>query len=119
MALDPSGTVVAKGSAEGPVRVGRLDGGPRHLLLGHEGVVQKIAISPDLKWIASAGQDSTLRLWPMPDLDEPPLHTRPHDELPAKLKSLSKLRAVCDPESATGWTIDVGPFPGWEEVPEW
>jgi WD40 repeat protein len=118
-ALDPSGTVVAKGSAEGPVRVGRLDGAPPHLLLGHEGMVQKIAISPDLKWIASAGQDSTLRLWPMPDLEEPPLHTLPHDELLATLESLTNLRAVRDPESATGWTIEVGPFPGWKEVPEW
>jgi hypothetical protein len=55
----------------------------------------------------------------MPDLDTPPLHTLPHDELIAKLKSLTNLRAVRDPESSTGWTIEVGPFPGWQEVPEW
>ena len=78
MALDSSGTVVAKGSADGPVRVGRLDGGAPHLLIGHEGMVQALAISPDLKWIASGGQDNTLRLWPMPDLDETALHALPH-----------------------------------------
>jgi hypothetical protein len=41
------------------------------------------------------------------------------DEQTAKLKPLTNLRAVRDPESATGWTIEVGPFPGWAEVPEW
>jgi hypothetical protein len=28
-------------------------------------------------------------------------------------------RAVHVPEFATGWKIEVGPFPGWAEVPEW
>ena len=55
----------------------------------------------------------------MPDLDEPPLHTLPREELIAKLKSLTNLRAVHDEESSTGWKIEVGPFPGWAEVPEW
>jgi hypothetical protein len=53
------------------------------------------------------------------DLSKPPLHTLPHDELLAKLKSLTNLRAVRDPESSTGWKIEVGPFPGWATVPEW
>jgi hypothetical protein len=26
---------------------------------------------------------------------------------------------VRDPASVTGWKIEVGPFPGWAEVPEW
>jgi hypothetical protein len=55
----------------------------------------------------------------MPDLEKPPLHTLPRDELLAKLGSLTNLRAVRDTESATGWTIEVGPFPGWETVPTW
>ena len=29
------------------------------------------------------------------------------------------LRAVRDESSSTGWTIEVGPFPGWETVPTW
>ena len=35
--LDPSGTVLATGCTDGSIRVGRLDGGEPHLLLGHKG----------------------------------------------------------------------------------
>jgi len=117
--LDPSGRVVAAGSTDGVIRVGRVDGGEPQLLLGHTGAVARVAISPDLQWVASAGEDNTLRLWPMPDLSKPPLHTLPHDELVAKLRSLTNLRAVRDPASDTGWTIELGPFPGWRDVPTW
>ncbi len=69
--------------------------------------------------IASAVEDGTVRLWPMSDLSNPPLHTLPHEELIAKLKTLTNLRVVRDEESATGWKLTVGPFPGWESLPEW
>ncbi len=119
VALDPMGAVAVTGDADGVVRVGRIGGGEPHLLAGHEGAVECVAVSPDLRWVASAGSDTTVRIWPMPDLDKPPLHTLPHDELIAKLKTLTNLRAVRDPESSTGWKIEVGPFPGWATVPEW
>ena len=101
------------------MRVGRLSGGEPHLLMGHEGPIDYVAISPDRRWIASTGDDDTLRLWPMPDLTKPPLHTLPHDDLIAKLKSLTNLRVVRDPESAEGWKVDLDPFPGWKEIPAW
>jgi hypothetical protein len=69
--------------------------------------------------VASSAVDNTLRLWPMPNLDRPPLHTLPREELIAKLKSLTNVRAVRDPEALNGWTIELGPFPGWKDVPEW
>ena len=117
--LDASGSVLATGDKDGIVRVGRLSAAEPHLLVGHKGVIDRVAISPDLRLVASTGGDNTLRLWPMPDLDKPPLHTLPHAELVAKLKSLTNLRAVKDPKAVTGWTIEVGPFPGWKDVPTW
>ena len=111
--------VMAIGRADGSLWVGRVDGGSPHLLTGHQGPIWGLAISPDGRWIASSGEDKTLRLWPMPDLDRPPLHTLPLEQLLAKLRSLTNLHAVEDPESSTGWNIEIGPFPGWEEVPTW
>jgi WD40 repeat protein len=100
-------------------QVGPISGGVPHLLLGHERGINGAAVSPDGRWIASAGQEGSVRLWPMPDLSKPPLDTLPHDELIAKLKTLTNLRVVRDEESSTGWKVEVGPFPGWAEVPEW
>ncbi len=62
---------------------------------------------------------SEILLWPIPDLTKPPLHTLPYDELLAKLETLTNLRAVRDPSSDTGWKVEIGPFPGWREVPTW
>jgi WD40 repeat protein len=118
-AYGPSGRVIVTGDTEGVVRVGPATGEEPHLLLGgHEGVVWSVAVSPDGRWIASVG-DEAIRLWPMPDVSKPPLHTLPHAELMAKLNALTNLRVVRDPTSATGWKLDVGPFPGWETVPTW
>jgi WD40 repeat protein len=119
LALDASGTVAATGSIDGSVRVKRLSGGEPHLLIGHRGAIDRIEISPDLRWVATTGEDNTLRLWPMPDLSKPPLHTLPRGELLTKLRSLTNLRAVQDPSAAMGWKIEVGPFPGWKSVPTW
>ncbi len=119
LSLGPSGDTWVAGEENGLIWVGSFDGGEPHLLAGHEGPVKSIAISPDQRWVASSGEDSTLRLWPMPDLSKPPLHTLPHDELIAKLKTLTNLRVVRDETSSTGWKIEVGPFPGWETVPTW
>lgn len=69
--------------------------------------------------IASGGADSSVRLWPMPDLPKPPLHTLPRAELLATLRSLTNLRVVADPGEPSGWRLEVGPFPGWETVPVW
>jgi WD40 repeat protein len=90
-----------------------------HLLLGHEGTVWALAIDPLGRWIASGGMDTTVRLWPMPDLSKPPLHTLPREELIAKLKTLTNLRVARDEESPSGWKLTHDPFPGWETVPTW
>ena len=64
-----------------------------------------------------AGSD--IRLWPMPDLSQPPLHTLPHDALLAKLDSLTNVRVVEDPAASSGYKVELGPFPGWKDVPTW
>ena len=77
-----------------------------------------LAFSPDGRWIASTAGNE-IRLWPMPDLSQPPLHTLPHDALLAKLDRLTNVRVVEDPAAPTGYKLDVGPFPGWKDVPTW
>jgi WD40 repeat protein len=115
-----AGPLLASASAEGilVVRASRVSEREAHLFPG-KFAGARLAISTDLKWVAAGPEDKTLRLWPMPDLDQPPLHTLPREELLAKLKSLTNLRAVRDAKSATGWSIELGPFPGWRNIPAW
>ncbi len=116
-AFDATGRIIVTGDADGVVRVGPVTGEGPHLLLGHDGGLGAVAASPDGRWIASVSDH--VRLWPMPDVTKPPLHTLPHAELLAKLDALTNLRVVPDPSSATGWKLDIGPFPGWKDVPTW
>jgi len=119
VAVDTTGTMVATGDIDGVIRVGSVSGENPHVLLGHEDQVWSLAFDPLQRWIASSAHDGTVRLWPMPDPSKLPLHTLPHDELIAKLKTLTNLRVVRDEASPTGWKLEVGPFPGWETVPSW
>jgi hypothetical protein len=63
--------------------------------------------------------DSEIRIWPMPNLWKPPLYTLPYEGLLAKLRSLTNLQVAEDPTSATGYKVEIGPFPGWKDVPTW
>ena len=119
IAMDASETLVATGSADGTVRVGRITGEEPHVLLGQQGSIHSIAFSPDGRWIATGGEAFAIHLWPVPDVSKPPLHRRSHDELMAVLRSHTNLQAVPDPSSATGYKLAPGPFPGWARVPQW
>ena len=119
MALDPTAKIAVTGSSDGVVRVGPVTGEEPYLLYGHKGAIYAVAVSPDGRWIASGGQDGTLRLWPMPDSSRPPLHTLPYQELLAKLKTMTNLRIVGDKTSPTGYKLDVSPFLGWITAPTW
>ena len=37
----------------------------------------------------------------------------------SRLKYATNLRVIRDPESPSGWKLEIGPFPGWETVPTW
>ena len=50
---------------------------------------------------------------------DPGYDTLPLEELIAKLHSITNIRVVRDEATAAGWKIEVGPFPGWAEVPTW
>ena len=52
---------VVTGSRDGIVRVGTLTGEEPHLLMGHEGTVLSLQVEPGGRWIASGGDDGTVR----------------------------------------------------------
>ena len=117
VALDVTGRIAVTRRSDGHGQVGLVTGEAPHLLVS-SGDFKDPVVSPDGQWIAAA-HGNTIRLWPMPDMSQPPLHTLPLDRLLDKLRSLTNLRVVPDPESETGWGLDLDPFPGWEEVPTW
>ncbi len=122
VAMDATGSILISGPSDGEIRVGPIFGEEPHLLLGHGRAYTDSKVSPDGLWIASIGhKNKEVRLWPMPDLSKPPLHTLPYGEFMAKLRALTNLRAVPDEESHTGYAIepDFTAYRGWETVPTW
>jgi WD40 repeat protein/DNA-binding winged helix-turn-helix (wHTH) protein len=117
VAIDSSGTIAVTGDFDGVVRVGPIDGSEPHLLYGHALEISSVAVSPDGKWVASGSQDGTIRLWPMPE--GKPFHTLPFEELLSRLRGLTNLRVVSDESSGTAYRVEIGPFPGWKDLPTW
>ena len=109
-------SLIATGGLDGIVRVGRLSGGEPHVLVGHRGAIVALAFSPDGHWLASASADGTIRIWPVPDVSRVPWHKLSYQELLARIRSYTNLRAVAD-ESAIGYALKPGPFPGWATPP--
>jgi WD40 repeat protein len=119
VALNGKGSIAITADSDGSIRIGPVTGQEPHVLFRHEARIEVLAVDPEERWVASGDLEGVIRLWPMPDLTKPPLHTLPREELIAKLKTLSNLRVVRDPDSPTGWKLTHDPFPGWETVPEW
>jgi WD40 repeat protein len=119
LALDPSGTLVATGSADGTVRVGRVSGEEPHILFGQTGWIRSLVFSPDGRWLAVSGDSPRICIWPVPDMSKPPLHRRRLDGLLGVLRTHTNLRAVPDSASPSGYVLKPDPFPGWATLPEW
>ena len=119
IALDARGSLVATGGADGTIRVSPVSGGPAHLLLGAEGAIYSLAFSPDSRWLAACGEAFAIRVWPVPDVSKPPPHLLPRDALLTWLRSHTNLKAVPNAASSTGYVLELGPFPGWADVPAW
>jgi len=100
-------TLIVCGSDVGTVRVVPLDGRASYDLVGHRGEVNEVAISPDDRFIVSAGADGTVRLWPMPEGE--PLLPLPREQFVARLRSFTNLRTVLDDRSPDGWRLEHDP----------
>jgi WD40 repeat protein len=116
--FNKGGTLIACGDRRGTVRVISLDGHAPHDLVGHLGEVNEVAISPDDRFIVSAGTDGTVRLWPMPE--GKPLLPLPRERFVERLRSFTNLRTVLDDQSPDGWRLEHDPpNPGWKTFPAW
>jgi WD40 repeat protein len=119
LAWDASEQLVVTGSRDGVVRVGPVTGEEPHLLLGLEGAVRDVEVARDGAWIASAGEDGTVRIWPLPAAG-PPIHALPLGELLERLRSLTNFRIVRDRGAAAGYRLGFEPFAGWNrKPPQW
>lgn len=116
VAVGPAGQTLVTAGRDRVIRAGPIDGGEPHLLYGHEAEPLLIAVSPDGREIAST-EPGKLWVWPMPT--GTPRHRLPHDELVARLRSLTNVRVVEDPEGPNGYSFDLDPFRGWADTPEW
>ncbi len=115
MAWTPSGDQIITGDRQGVVRVGPLTGEEPHLLLGHEGMVWGVGTDPTGRWIVSASEDGTVRLWPAPTGE--PLQTLPKNEFLELLERQTNYRIVEDEESSSGYRVEIEPFLGWDRDP--
>jgi hypothetical protein len=121
LAINHTGTTIAAIDRARTLTIAATTGDRRYVIPragSFVGGPSGLAISPDDEWVGtSIGPE--IRLYPMPDLSQPPLHTVPLDELMSRLDAMTNARAVPDPASSTGYKLEAGPFPGWRKQPRW
>jgi len=117
LAISADGRFVVAGMDDGEVMVLPLDANEPHLLLGHEGAVTAVWISPECDRIMSAGEDGTVRVWDVPA--GPPQQTLPRKEFMALLRAQTNIRVVTDAKAENGYRTEFDRFPGWMTAPAW
>ena len=119
--VDAAETLLVTTDLNGEIRVGPMFGEEAHLLPDTKGRIEPARMSRDGRWIVMGNADGSVRLWPVPDMNRPALHTLPYDELLARLKAITNLRVVPDETSYTGYKVEpnFSAYRGWAEVPEW
>ena len=86
--------------------------------MGHDATVRGLEVEPGGRWIASSGDDGTVRMWPMPEGQ--PFHTLPRAELLERLRAITNYRVVEDAATPGGYRLDFEPFKGWKgKPPRW
>ncbi len=87
VAFSPDGNFLASVDRGGVLSTSRLDRDPLestirktgyHKVVAHKGRALTVAFSPDSRRVVTAGQDGTLRVWKMDDLDQPRSLSLPH-----------------------------------------
>jgi WD40 repeat protein len=117
LAISPDARFVVAGRVDGEVWVLPLDAAEPHVVLGHEGPVGALWISPESDRIYSAAQDGTVRIWDVPQGQ--PLHACPLPELLEVLRAQTNMRIALDSRATNGYRIDYVRFPGWKTTPAW
>ena len=117
LAISPNARFIVAGRSDGEVWVLQLDEKEPHVLLGHEGWVGALWISPESDRICSAANDGTVRIWAVPK--GVVLHTLPLPKLLDALRAQTNMRVVLDPKAPDGYRIKYDRFPGWEKAPIW
>jgi len=115
--FNEDGTLLASGDSTGLIRVGPVSGDTPHLLAGHQKIVRALRISSSRNQVFSSSRDGVVRIWPIPTGE--PFHVLPYDEFLERLGRLTNLRAVEDPNSASGYKLATGAFAGWSDAPSW